>query len=130
MGSLKDFFQSCKKVLDFFGKVLIIMTVLAIEDLCNGSTPDSDSVCGGSNPSSSAIKSPTTDVVGLLILLMGGIRTDLNARLRWSLAATSSKTGGYHNEIESFILLGKALVFERRICYIEFINSTKEYTYG
>ena len=25
-----------------------------IEDLCNGSTPDSDSVCGGSNPSSSA----------------------------------------------------------------------------
>ncbi len=26
-----------------------------IEDLCNGSTPDSDSVCGGSNPSSSAI---------------------------------------------------------------------------
>ena len=27
-----------------------------IEDLCNGSTPDSDSVCGGSNPSSSAIR--------------------------------------------------------------------------
>ena len=27
-----------------------------IEDLCNGSTPDSDSVCGGSNPSSSAKK--------------------------------------------------------------------------
>ena len=27
-----------------------------IEDLCNGSTPDSDSVCGGSNPSSSANK--------------------------------------------------------------------------
>ena len=27
-----------------------------IEDLCNGSTPDSDSVCGGSNPSSSAMK--------------------------------------------------------------------------
>ena len=32
------------------------MNVPAIEDLCNGSTPDSDSVCGGSNPSSSAIK--------------------------------------------------------------------------
>ena len=30
------------------------MNVPAIEDLCNGSTPDSDSVCGGSNPSSSA----------------------------------------------------------------------------
>ena len=57
-----------------------------IEDLCNGSTPDSDSVCGGSNPSSSAIKNPTTSVVGFLILLMGGIRTNLNARLRWSLA--------------------------------------------
>ena len=27
---------------------------IRIEDLCNGSTPDSDSVCGGSNPSSSA----------------------------------------------------------------------------
>ena len=32
------------------------MNVPAIEDLCNGSTPDSDSVCGGSNPSSSANK--------------------------------------------------------------------------
>ena len=32
------------------------MNVPAIEDLCNGSTPDSDSVCGGSNPSSSAIR--------------------------------------------------------------------------
>ena len=30
-----------------------------IEDLCNGSTPDSDSVCGGSNPSSSAKKADT-----------------------------------------------------------------------
>ena len=29
---------------------------IAIEDLCNGSTPDSDSVCGGSNPSSPAKK--------------------------------------------------------------------------
>ena len=29
-----------------------------IEDLCNGSTPDSDSVCGGSNPSSSAKQQP------------------------------------------------------------------------
>ena len=107
------------------------MTVLAIEDLCNGSTPDSDSVCGGSNPSSSANKK-TIHPDGLFCWqkIRMGIRTDLNARLRWSLAATSSKTGGYHNEIESFILLGKALVFERRICYIEFINSTKEYTYG
>lgn len=30
------------------------MICRGIEDLCNGSTPDSDSVCGGSNPSSSA----------------------------------------------------------------------------
>ena len=42
-------------------EVRIIITVLDalashIEDLCNGSTPDSDSVCGGSNPSSSANK--------------------------------------------------------------------------
>ena len=46
-------------MLDFLRKVRIIINVLAIEDLCNGSTPDSDSVCGGSNPSSSAKKSPT-----------------------------------------------------------------------
>ena len=45
-----------KKLLDIFGKVSIISNVPAIEDLCNGSTPDSDSVCGGSNPSSSAKK--------------------------------------------------------------------------
>ena len=44
-----------KKVLDFFWDVRIIKFVREIEDLCNGSTPDSDSVCGGSNPSSSAI---------------------------------------------------------------------------
>ena len=31
-----------------------IIGTVTIEDLCNGSTPDSDSVCGGSNPSSSA----------------------------------------------------------------------------
>ena len=43
-----------KKLLDISEKVRIIMNVPAIEDLCNGSTPDSDSVCGGSNPSSSA----------------------------------------------------------------------------
>jgi len=34
----------------------------------------------------------------------GGIRTDLNADVQWTSAATSSKTGGYHNEIESLIL--------------------------
>jgi len=49
-------------------------------------------------------KRTTTSVVGLLILLMGGIRTYLNATVRWTVAATSSKTGGYHNEIESLIL--------------------------
>ena len=45
-----------KKVLDFFRRMRIIKFVREIEDLCNGSTPDSDSVCGGSNPSSSANK--------------------------------------------------------------------------
>ena len=48
--------KKMKKVLDFFRFLGIIRNVLAIEDLCNGSTPDSDSVCGGSNPSSSAKK--------------------------------------------------------------------------
>ena len=43
-------------MLDFFQVVRIIIFVREIEDLCNGSTPDSDSVCGGSNPSSSAIR--------------------------------------------------------------------------
>ena len=56
-------------MLDFLRKVRIIINVLAIEDLCNGSTPDSDSVCGGSNPSSSAKKTPTTTVVGVFLLL-------------------------------------------------------------
>ena len=59
-------------MLDFLRKVRIIINVLAIEDLCNGSTPDSDSVCGGSNPSSSAKKSPTTTVVGVFLLLGSG----------------------------------------------------------
>ena len=39
-----------------FSEILHIIKPLQIEDLCNGSTPDSDSVCGGSNPSSSAIR--------------------------------------------------------------------------
>ena len=66
-------------MLDFLRKVRIIINVLAIEDLCNGSTPDSDSVCGGSNPSSSAKKSPTTSVVGDFFIAAIGIRTNLNA---------------------------------------------------
>ena len=56
-----------------------MICVPSIEDLCNGSTPDSDSVCGGSNPSSSAIKTPTTFVVGVFILQRRVIRTHLNA---------------------------------------------------
>ena len=40
--------------LDIHQELIIIFIVSFIEDLCNGSTPDSDSVCGGSNPSSSA----------------------------------------------------------------------------
>ena len=43
-------------MLDIFQKASIISNVPSLEDLCNGSTPDSDSVCGGSNPSSSATK--------------------------------------------------------------------------
>ena len=45
-----------KIMLDFSVSLRIIRNVPKIEDLCNGSTPDSDSVCGGSNPSSSAMK--------------------------------------------------------------------------
>ena len=36
------------------GSSPVVSTRYYIEDLCNGSTPDSDSVCGGSNPSSPA----------------------------------------------------------------------------
>ena len=42
------------RALDIHQELIIIYTISFIEDLCNGSTPDSDSVCGGSNPSSSA----------------------------------------------------------------------------
>ena len=72
LGKNKSFFYFLKKVLDFLRKVRIIIKVLAIEDLCNGSTPDSDSVCGGSNPSSSAKKSryPT----GYLLFLFAVVR--------------------------------------------------------
>ena len=45
------------------------MNVPAIEDLCNGSTPDSDSVCGGSNPSSSAKKKATPFGVAFLFTI-------------------------------------------------------------
>ncbi len=45
-------------MLDFSETLRIIIHALNIEDLCNGSTPDSDSVCGGSNPSSSAKDHP------------------------------------------------------------------------
>ena len=40
-----------------------------IEDLCNGSTPDSDSVCGGSNPSSSAKTKSSSIRTGFLFCL-------------------------------------------------------------
>src|SRR5699024_7878629 len=45
-----------------------------IGDLCNGSTPDSDSVCGGSNPSSPARKNPVTVVTGFFLRLWGAGR--------------------------------------------------------
>ena len=66
-------------MLDFLRKVRIIINVLAIEDLCNGSTPDSDSVCGGSNPSSSAKKADTRLGICFFYLWLWGIRTNLNA---------------------------------------------------
>ena len=69
------------------------MNVPAIEDLCNGSTPDSDSVCGGSNPSSSAIK--TRYPFGYLVFILGWDSNRSNAICRWHIAATSSKTGGF-----------------------------------
>ena len=80
-------------MLDFLRKVRIIINVLAIEDLCNGSTPDSDSVCGGSNPSSSAKKTPTTTVVGVFLLAedeigferTAPVRTLVQTSVRWTL---------------------------------------------
>ena len=68
-----DKFGKCKKNRFFylwawlFEKIGYNTTVRFIEDLCNGSTPDSDSVCGGSNPSSSAKKAPTTFVAGAFL---------------------------------------------------------------
>ena len=64
-----------KKVLDFFCDVRIIRFVREIEDLCNGSTPDSDSVCGGSNPSSSAKNTQPHLWLGVFLLWVG-IRTN------------------------------------------------------
>ena len=103
LGKNKSFFYFCKKMLDFFRKVRIIMTVPAIEDLCNGSTPDSDSVCGGSNPSSSAKKS-RYPIGYLLFYFRGwGVRTNLNATVRWTVAGRDS-TQPRLNEIEFLIL--------------------------
>ena len=64
-----------------------------IEDLCNGSTPDSDSVCGGSNPSSSAKKSGYPFGYPDFFIQSRGIRTHLNPSALWALGAASSKTG-------------------------------------
>ena len=84
------------------------MNVPAIEDLCNGSTPDSDSVCGGSNPSSSAKKCRYPfGYLHFLLCGRGGIRTDLNARLRWSLACRRSRRRQHHSLIETLIRLLK-----------------------
>ena len=57
-----------KKRLDFFGNVDIIIYALGARHtggLCNGSTPDSDSVCEGSNPSPPAIKSRIAQRFGI-----------------------------------------------------------------
>ena len=92
---LRNNLKKEKSVLDFCVFLHIINPVRkSIEDLCNGSTPDSDSVCGGSNPSSSANKKTTPSGVVFLLAKIG-IRTHLNADVRWTSAATSSKTGGF-----------------------------------
>ena len=39
--------------------IRMLLVSSEIEDLCNGSTPDSDSVCGGSNPSTTGKKETT-----------------------------------------------------------------------
>ena len=59
--------KKAKKELDISKKADIIIYAFwrsgMIGDLCNGSTPDSDSVCGGSNPSS-----PATEVFKIQVL--------------------------------------------------------------
>ena len=73
---------------------------MCIEDLCNGSTPDSDSVCGGSNPSSSAKKKTTPKGCGFLFAV-GWDSNNLNAA-RMS-AAGEGLTEPLHYFIESLI---------------------------
>ena len=73
-------------MLDFLRKVRIIINVLAIEDLCNGSTPDSDSVCGGSNPSSSAKTCGLNDCTPKTARVSSGFRVfiaKIIARFSW-----------------------------------------------
>ena len=74
------------------------MNVPAIEDVCNGSTPDSDSVCGGSNPSSSANKKTDHIVVGLFIGRgWDGIRKD----------GTSAHTGAKKCPVDTSLVRGR-----------------------
>ena len=75
-----------------------------IEDLCNGSTPDSDSVCGGSNPSSSAKKKTTP--FGVVFLFAIGFGRDSNPSKCGAgmSAAGDGLTEPNLNEIESLIL--------------------------
>ena len=63
-----------------FSEILHIIKLFQIEDLCNGSTPDSDSVCGGSNPSSSAKKKPTPFGVGFFLPSDSGFEEDGRAK--------------------------------------------------
>ena len=74
------------------------MNVPAIEDLCNGSTPDSDSVCGGSNPSSSAKKKATPFGVAFLF-----------ARLGIRKGGTSPQTGVKKCPVDTFLARGRGL---------------------
>ena len=55
VGTFGKFSKNFPEAIDFFAKRVIIINVLdSIAGLCNGSTPDSDSVCEGSNPSPAA----------------------------------------------------------------------------
>ena len=57
----------------------------------------------GSSPISSTKKKP--HLLVWFFFLADWTRTHLNADVRWTSAATSSKTGGYLNSFESYIVL-------------------------
>ena len=73
-------------MLDKWTKLCIIILAFRrcgnLGDLCNGSTPDSDSVCGGSNPSSPAKKSFEICLKALSFLNLKYVRMDDTMEIR------------------------------------------------